>query len=65
MGQKILLTFETITLLIAIHWQPLMGIAASSCGALYYLSMLKINVVDIKHSGSWLSFFKSILNIKK
>lgn len=62
--QKVLMTIETGIIVLSIHWQPVMGIAASICGCVYYIAMLKLNVVDKKYEGSWKLFIKSFLKIK-
>lgn len=61
---KIAHYFETGFIALTIHWQPVMGVVMSVCGSLYYVSMLKTNVVDEKHGGSWKNYFKSLLKIK-
>jgi len=32
---------------------------------IYYASLLKINVVDVKYNGNWLEYFKNTMNIRK
>jgi len=39
----------------------ILGGLASFFAILYYLSMTKINVIDIKHDGSWRVYLKSML----
>lgn len=53
--------FEAGAVLLTIHWQPIFGIISSACIAVYYVSKLKIDVVDKKYSGKWLKYFKSII----
>lgn len=64
MLHKIQHTLEAIFLFMTIHWQPLFGILASVAAITYYMAMLKINVVDVKHSGSWKKYLKSLLKRK-
>lgn len=59
MHHKIQLTIESMLIGIAIHWQPVFGIAASIAAIVYYGAMLKMNVVDKTHAGSWKQYFKS------
>jgi hypothetical protein len=60
---KIQHTLEAILLGITIHWQPLFGIMASAVAIVYYVAMLKMNVVDKNHGGSWKRYFKSIFKL--
>lgn len=53
--------FEAGAVLLTIHWQPIFGIISSSCIAVYYVSKLKIDVVDKKYEGRWIKYFKSII----
>lgn len=61
---KIQHSIEAILLFLSIKWQPLFGVAASFAAIMYYGSMLKINVVDVKHEGSWKQYFKSFIKRK-
>jgi hypothetical protein len=54
---------EALFMLLVIQWQPVFGIIASACAILYYLSITKINVVDVKHDGSWFKYFKSMIRL--
>jgi hypothetical protein len=45
--------------------QVFFSIMTSIIAFIYFGSMLKINVIDVKYSGSWILFFKSWFNIKK
>ena len=62
--QKIQHWFEPTIVALTIHWQPVMGVISGICASVYYVSMLKANVVDEKHSGSWRKYFKSLIKIK-
>lgn len=64
MINKIAHTFEGAICLMSIIWQPLFGILASIFAIIYYGSMLKINVIDVKYGGSWKEYFKSFINRK-
>ncbi len=46
---------------LAVSWGTVLGGAMSICGILYYLSMLKVNVIDKKHNRKWLNYFKSFV----
>ncbi len=65
MMHKVQQTFEGLLLFITIKWQPIIGALASLAAIWYYAAMLKINVIDVKHGGSWQAYFKSILKKKK
>ncbi len=56
---------EGTVLLNTIISQPLFGVLASILAGLYYGSMTKINIVDVKYGGSWKSYFKSFLKYFK
>lgn len=60
---KVQHTIEAILLGITIHWQPLFGMLASSAAIIYYLAMLKMNVVDKLYGGSWRRYFKQIFKL--
>lgn len=60
MIHKFQLTAEALFITLAINWQPLAALVLGIPGAWYYIAMLKQNVVDKKHEGSWKSYFKSI-----
>lgn len=51
----------TLAALIILTGNEIVGILLSISGIVYYLAMLKLNVVDKKNNGSWLSFFKSVV----
>lgn len=55
---------EAFFSLLVISWQPILGSISSAVIIVYYISKLKIDVVDTKYSGSWKQYFKSILKIK-
>lgn len=61
MLHKIQITAEMILLGITIHWQPLFGILASVAAFWYYAAMLKLNVIDVRHEGSWRNYFRAII----
>lgn len=42
----------------------LVSMLASIVGAIYFISMLKLNVVDVRYGGSWKAYFKSIFRWK-
>ncbi len=63
MIHKIQHGMEALFMLLVIQWQPVFGIIASLCAVLYYVSITKINVVDVKYGGSWVKFFKSIFSL--
>ena len=60
---KIQHTLEAILLGITIHWQPIFGIMASAAAIVYYVAMLKMNVVDRRFGGSWKQYVKSIFKL--
>lgn len=51
---------EFILMLMVIKIQPIFGILASFIGAVYYLSVLKVNVVNKEYGRSWIKYIKSI-----
>jgi hypothetical protein len=53
--------FELLFMFLVIKWQPILGSLASLVIIFYYLSMLKINVVDPKFGGSWKKFIKTVI----
>lgn len=61
MIHKIELAMQSLFIFLSIHWQPVLGAAMSVVGTVYYLSVLKVNVVDVKFNGSWKRYFKSLL----
>ena len=56
---------EALFIFLAISWQPFFGVVASIAAVWYYTAMVKMNVVDKNHGGSWKNYLKSILNRKK
>lgn len=56
---------ELTTKLILGLWMVLdpsiFSILTSLVASIYFLSMLKVNVIDKKYNGSWKQYFKSIL----
>lgn len=61
---KIQAGIEAGLLLLAIQWQPILGIASTCIAAWYYLAMLKMNVIDVKFGGSWKKYILSLLKRK-
>jgi hypothetical protein len=57
--------FEPTIVALTIHWQPVMGVISGLCASIYYVSMLKVNVVDVKHGGSWKNWITSFFKKKK
>lgn len=57
---KIQMGFELLLVFLAIHWQPFFGTIAAIIASVYWVSKLKLDVVDKKHEGSWVKFIKSI-----
>ena len=52
----------TLAALIILTGNEIVGILLSISGIIYYLAMLKLNVVDKKNNGSWIDFIKSMIN---
>lgn len=50
-------------MLLVINWGSLPGWIMSFCGTWYFLAMIKKNVVDVDHNGSWKNYFKSKLKL--
>lgn len=63
MIHKLQLSAEALFITLTIHWLPVFGILSACAGGLYYMSMLKVNVVDTKHGGSWKKYIKSIFTL--
>lgn len=61
MIHKIQAGIDASFLFITIRWQPLFGFISLLIYAVYYLAMLKINVVNKEYDGSWKKFLKSII----
>jgi hypothetical protein len=57
---KAIIWAETIISVLIFMWQPVFGIVSACIASIYYLSVLKINVVDKKYNGSWKEYIKSI-----
>ena len=64
MTHKIHYFLESLLLILTISWQPLFGSLSAIVACIYYLSKLKLDVVDKKYEGSWKLYFKSILKLK-
>lgn len=47
-------------LLVLVSTPNIFSIIASIAAAVYFIAMLKMNVVDKKYNGSWSTFFKSV-----
>lgn len=58
-------TVFSIWVLGLISPQVFFSISTSIIAFIYFGAMLKLNVIDIKYNGSWISFFKSWFKIKK
>lgn len=66
MAHKLHAILEGYLILLITNWHTVAGVFSALCAAVYYLSMLKMNVVDKKYNGSWVQYFKhSIKNIIK
>lgn len=52
---------EACFLFLAIHWQPVFGVMASCMAVWYYAAMIKMNIVDKEHGGSWRSYIKTAI----
>lgn len=61
MFHKIQLSCEAILAYITINWQPTLGSIMSVIGTIYYIGILKINVVNKEYEGSWKKFFKALI----
>lgn len=64
MIHKIHLLLESLPLLFLIAWQPLFGCISAAAASVYYISKLKIDIVDKKYEGSWKLYIKSMLKLK-
>jgi hypothetical protein len=51
-------------ILMFLNIQPFFGALSAIAAATYYIAMLKTNVVNKNHEGSWRKFFKSIIKRK-
>lgn len=58
---KLQALFESGLIMLSIHWQPVFGIISACAAAWYYLAMLKMNVVDTRHGGSWKQYLKVLI----
>lgn len=52
-------------LLVSIQSSKVLAGTSTICISIYYISMLKINVVDVKYNGSWSKYFKSWFRRKR
>ena len=60
----VLLEASLVYILIGIA--PLAGFISAFFASWYFVAMLKMNVVDKKHNGSWKQYFRAIIkNLKK
>lgn len=55
---KMQASIESMILLIT--WGTAMSIVTGFVGFVYYMSILKLNVVDVKYNGSWKQYIQSI-----
>lgn len=58
MFMKMQASIESMILLIT--WGTAMSIVTGFVGFVYYMSILKLNVVDVKYNGSWKLYVQSI-----
>ena len=58
MFMKMQASIESLILLIT--WGTAMSIVTGFVGFVYYMSILKLNVVDVKYNGSWKLYVQSI-----
>lgn len=63
---KITVLLEASFIYIMIGIAPFAGFISAFFASWYFIAMLKMNVVDTKHEGSWKKYFKDVIkNIKK
>lgn len=55
----------SLTLVAAITTPNFFSILLSIVGVIYFLSMIKVNVVDKKYKGEWKLYFKAIFKFRK
>ncbi len=53
---------EAPFIFMVINWQPIVGAISGVIAGVYYLSMLKVNVINPFHEGSWIKYIKSIFS---
>jgi hypothetical protein len=58
---KLQIYLEYILVLLAIWLQPVAGAISAFAATLYFLSMLKHNVINPHYGGSWKRYFMSII----
>lgn len=52
---------EILALTFLILAPNVFSIILSICGTVYFLGMIKINILDRNYQGSWLTFFKKTI----
>ena len=57
---KIQHTAEALFIFLSITWYPIAGIILAIPGAWFYISMMKKNIIDKDHDGSWKKYFKQL-----
>lgn len=63
MAHKLQLTFEALYITLAINWGQVSALVLGIPGAIYYLLMFKINVINKEYGGSWKQFIKQIFTL--
>lgn len=63
MAYKLQLTFEALLVFLALNWGLVSSLILGIPGAIYYLAMLKMNVINKSYEGSWKLFIKSIFTL--
>lgn len=53
---------EVLVIFLTIKWQPIFGVLTSIIACVFYIGMIKLNIVDKKFAGSWKEYFKSLKN---
>lgn len=66
MIQKMTVLLEASLIYIMIGMAPFAGFISAFFASWYFIAMLKMNVIDTKHNGSWKQYFKAVIkNLRK
>jgi hypothetical protein len=62
---KIQMFIETSFVLLALWLQPIAGVISALAATVYFLSMLKHNIIDPHYEGSWKKYLFAIFKKRK
>jgi hypothetical protein len=62
---KIQMFLETSFVLLALWLQPVAGVISAIAATVYFMSMLKHNIIDVHYEGSWKKYLAAIFKKAK